>query len=217
MDVTSNDHTAMVSRIAETGFGLSPVLGIKPIGLGLVNLTFRVTTLGATYALQRLHPVFGPHGAVAENTLAVCRALAEKGLPAPRVLLSPDGRPWVASDGIWRAVTWLPGRPAEVKDAARANRAAVFLGRFHRALNDPPPHLESLLPADYNRERVVSAADWEGLSTDYRDRPDCEPVAGDLDHGRDLASTLTGLSLITRAVVHGDPKLDNFLFDDRAK
>src|SRR2546423_576438 len=71
-----------------------------PLGYGLINKTFLVTTGGARYVLQRVNPIFDP--AIHENIRAVTERLAARGLVTPRLLPTREGGLFLdlAGDGV---------------------------------------------------------------------------------------------------------------------
>ncbi|MBW2063212.1 MAG: phosphotransferase [Deltaproteobacteria bacterium] len=201
-------------KVAQTAYGLDSLIDIKHLPQGRVNLTFLVRTPREAFVLQRLHPVFGKDGAVVQNMVAVTARLAAKGVPVPRVVRTRNGDWWVEEDGLWRLMTFLPGRPPERRSVKAGAEAACSLGRFHRVLAEDPPHLAPLPPADHNRDAPASPHMWDSVLTRYEHRPRFERAAPVLKKGRTLARRLPQFSTITQAILHGDPKMENFLFDE---
>ncbi|MEW5725194.1 MAG: phosphotransferase [Thermodesulfobacteriota bacterium] len=187
------------------------------LSAGRVNLTFLVESSGERFILQRLHPVFGLDGAVAENAAAAAAALTRTGLAAPLVVPAKDGRPFAEEDGIWRLVVHLPGRTYSERTVWAGAECGRYLGLVHRALGQDPPPLKPLPPADYGRETPWPAEAWERLITAYSTHPDFGPAAAALELGRDLVAKWPVISIETKGPVHGDPKLENFLFDQAGK
>jgi Ser/Thr protein kinase RdoA (MazF antagonist) len=116
------------------------------------------------------------------------------------------------ADGIWRLMTYIPGISVDRVDSAeRAYEAGRLLGRFHMALSDldyrflgarggiheTPRHLRNLeLALDRHRDHAAY----------HRVRPVAEEILS-------AASKLTPLPALAERVVHGDPKISNFIFD----
>jgi len=204
-------------RVAQAGFGLTPPVEAAPWPEGRVNLSFRVRSREGLFILQRLHPVFGRDGLVVENVAAVTERLSEHGLAAPRVRKNVQGGWWVEDQGIWRLMTWLPGRAGGERTAEAAVECGRLLGMMHRALDDDPPALKPLPAAEYNREGPVPVSIWEDLVRRFRDTGKYNRAESMLKSGQALAETMPAVVPAARAVVHGDPKLENFLFDEAGK
>lgn len=199
-------------RIIADFAGIGAVQRVDRIASGLMHETYAVDTDADRYILQRLHPKLSTPEIVGDFE-AVTAHLAAKGIEAPRLLRTREGRP-VAVDEVgrwWRLTTRIPGdtrdRVATVEEAEEGARA---LGRFHRAiadiahrfasqhpLHDTPGHLANLRaaaanPAFAEPKREVAAEIEEILAR--------------------LPPLVLPANLPVR-VVHGDPKISNVLFD----
>jgi len=204
-------------RIAQKGFGLTPPVEIVPWPEGRVNLTFKVRSREGLFVLQRLHPVFGQDGVVVENVAAVTEGLASQGLVAPRVRKNVQGGWWFEDQGIWRLMTWLPGRAGRERTIKSAAECGRLLGRYHRALAAHPPAIKPLPAAEYNREEPAPASVWADLIRRFRETEKFHLAEKMLKSGQALAEAWPGVIPLTRSVVHGDPKLENFLFDEAGR
>jgi len=211
---STRQHELTAQRVAEVSFGLQPPLGIKPLGRGRINLSFLVHASDEDFILQRLNPVFGQDGSVVENVAEVTRRLKAAGLPAPEVRSTVNGRWWAEADGIWRLMTVLPGQTLAAPSVKTAAEAARILALFHRTLIDNPPVLKVLPPADYNRDSPPPPEVWLDAFDKYKPDPRFGRAAPIIEKGLDLARSLPVFSGETRAILHGDPKLDNFLFNE---
>ena len=185
----------------------------QPLGSGLINATFVLRRPdGERAVLQRLHPVFAAE--VNLDIAAVTTHLAEQGLWTPRILPTDDGALWVAApDGIWRALSYVPGIVHQrLCDPAMAREAGRLVGRFHTALNgfdyryrsgrsnvhDTPSHLQ----------RLHLALEHHGS---HRLRGAVAPVAELLLRE---GERLVELEVLPLRHAHGDLKISNLLFDE---
>ncbi len=192
------------------------VASVQPLGSGLINATFELRTPeGARAVLQRLHPVFAAE--VNRDIAAVTAHLAEQGLRTPRILPADDGALWVeAQDGIWRALSFVPGIVHQrLSDPAMAREAGRLVGHFHVALDrfdyryrsgrsnvhDTPAHLRRLRLTlePYGAHRLYGAV---------------APVAESLLREAEKVVDLEELSL---RHAHGDLKISNLLFDEAGR
>ena len=204
-------------RIWDEHYRRGRLLSLVHLSQGKVNLSYKVEAESGVYVLQRLHPVFGSRGEVVENVDAASRSLVRAGLGTAVVLPTVAGRLWAEDQYQWRLMSWVGGRPVGKKTPVAAGEAARFLGRFHQALYRFPPELKPLARAEYNREGPAPASAWERVINAFQDDSGYREAAADLDRGRNLAAGLPLLPFETKGTVHGDPKLDNYLFDDSGR
>jgi Ser/Thr protein kinase RdoA (MazF antagonist) len=217
------DHARNI--VAEFDFG-GTVTAIRPHGGGLINDTFLIETgTGPRAILQRLNTGVFPHP---ERILANLRTLLDhthahgtEGLRLPALYRTRDGRDWATDpdSGIWRALEFIPDTHslATLGNAAQAQAVGAALGRFHRLLHElPVERLHTTLPGfhvtpDYLRHFDAILQDSTAdHSIALRD------ALIFVEEHRELADVLerarqTGA--LTSRPTHGDPKLDNFLFD----
>lgn len=185
---------------------------LSPFGGGLINDTFAVTGDAGAFVLQRLHPVFSAE--IHHNIVAVTSALTRAGLGTPRLVFTAAGAPWHEDDaGVWRVQTREPGHSVEAVDSpARAEAAGNFLARFHGALADLDHTFVGLRAGVHDTAAHLARlrdAVWAHAS-----HPLYSDAAGLAGAIAARAATLPPLSALPDRIVHGDPKLNNFLFDD---
>lgn len=174
---------------------------------GWINRTWVV---GDAWVIQWLNPLFDPR--VNDDIAALTARLRHRGVPVPRLLPTRSGASWVhAPDGgAWRVMERLPGETLlKAPGLPWVTAAARALGALHTALahedytftsarrfaHDTPLHLHNLAAAlrDHPHHRLT---------------PQVAPLAA---HILARANALHALPGPLR-LVHGDPKLANFLF-----
>lgn len=211
------------------GFSVDgPIGAIEPLGQGLINLSYRVRAGDRDWVLQRINGEVFPHP---ERIMANLHLLAEReaeasrlGLKLPALAEGRDGAPFVrANDGaLWRLMELIPDAVGltrlETPDQAR--EVGAVLGRFHRlAAELPRDRLQIALPgfhhtpsylARHLRVRESATAANGGDDTVLADCFTQIDARLGLAHVLEEAQT-TGR--IGERVIHGDPKLDNILFD----
>lgn len=205
------------------------VAGIAPLGAGNINDTFTVTLRsGERRILQRLNPsVFPDPQAVMHNmgiVLAHLRREAEKmsaGSDNFQVLSLYAGRSgdWYgAEDGsVWRMMSMMEDTVtrSRVSVPGQARELGRGLGLFHRLLSNlDPGKLYDTLPDIHNTGKYLHTYDTiasrigspAGPAAEF-----CSSFIGRHRHGILISAGESGG--LTSGVIHGDPKVDNFLFD----
>jgi Ser/Thr protein kinase RdoA (MazF antagonist) len=193
-------------------WGLTGAVATR-IGSGLINETFLVQGAhGGRWILQRVHTIFSP--AVHDDIDAATRHLESRGLTTPRLVPSGTGALYVTAGGrLWRLLTYVPGVTHDrLRERVQAREAGRLLARFHGALadfdrpfanprlgvHDTPRHLATL------REAVDR----------HRRHPRIDRIAPLAEEIGALAERLEPLPRLPDRVVHGDPKISNFVFDE---
>jgi Ser/Thr protein kinase RdoA (MazF antagonist) len=209
------------------------ISAIRPHGHGLINDTFIVTVAsGRQVILQRINRHVFPHP---ERIMENLRALGEhirqraaagnadaRTLRLPEILRARDGRNFVidGASGFWRAQEYIEDTRTydSISNIAQAEEIGFALGRFHALIHDlDPARLHQTLagfhdaPGYFARFQQASA------------RPRQCGASRELLHGLSFAQRHESLAhvlenakregkLVIRAI-HGDTKLNNFLFD----
>lgn len=220
---------AKLDLIARRFVGGAATLDIAPLGNGLINDTFAVSADSQPLlVLQRLNShVFPQPEWVMDNLLRLNRHLAGKPaadvqlkIPAPIPTL--DGEPFYR-DGegrLWRALEWIS--PSESRSHigrdAEAAQIGFALGHFHSLCSDlTPAQLHDTLPG-FHIAPVYFQAYLEILQ-----RPLTVDRDADFEFCTDfVAANSAEIGVLenakangdlTERVIHGDPKLNNFLFE----
>lgn len=179
----------------------------RPAAGGLINATWLV---GPRWVVQRLHPIFGPE--VHLDIAALTPRLAAAGVPVPSLVPTAGGALWLERDGVWRALTRLPGEPpGATPSTAQIAAAGAMLARLHGALvgvehdfafgrlgiHDTPRHLAALGEAIAAHPDHRLAAEVRALA---------EVIFADFEAMGELPE-------LPARIGHGDPKLANLLFE----
>lgn len=178
---------------------------------GHINRTYIVEHATTRFVLQRVNPIFGTE--MHSDIRAVTGRLLQSGVPTPTLVLTDNGRLFVEHDGLWRLLTWAPGKTyLRVHSGEIAASAGALLARFHRALadfdytfqntrtgiHDTDKHLEALQTALDTHRNHANAARVEQLTA---------PLCARLEE-------LPRFDGLPQRPVHGDPKISNVLFDE---
>ena len=202
-------HPALVA------YGITPIR-IRPVDTGLINRTYRVTgENGLDYILQEVNGRFPPE--INLDIDVVTRHLEQSGLVTPRLLPDRRGKVYYRRDGrTWRLFSHIRGNIHErLEQPEMAGAAGAMLGRMHAALALLDYDLQVTLPPVHDAPRHASHLQHtlEKKSSHAR-HADIKPL------GETILARLAQLPPLPAAadrMVHGDPKISNFIFsgDDR--
>lgn len=185
---------------------------LQPLGSGLINQTWLVVDgAGERFVLQRVADLFP--GEINRDIDVVTRVLRDHGVLAPQVVPTPAGELWVQSEQQnWRLLTWLPGDCHDsLSSAAQARSAGRLLASFHRALADLDHEFANPRLGVHDTARHLAALrDALRAHADHPRFAHVSPAAVEI-----LAATeaLPELPRTPDRIVHGDPKINNMLFD----
>jgi Ser/Thr protein kinase RdoA (MazF antagonist) len=205
-------------RSIALAFDIDPE-SIERIETGLIHKTFvsrgrSSRWPGTRWIVQSVNPIFAKE--VQEDIDAVTRHVEAKGLVTPRLLTTREGRLWIEDSGeIWRAMTFIEGVTRNrLGSATEAREAGRTLARFHSAVAD----LEHEFKA-----RRLGVHDTPKHLANLRNALESEPehrLFGQVAPlGKDVlsrAEALGALPALPERVVHGDPKINNLLFDPKS-
>lgn len=188
-----------------------PRADLAPLGSGLINHTWRVTNGADRYVLQQVNPVFAPD--IHEDIRVVTGHLRSKGMVAPELLPAVDGRWWVENAGqVFRLMTWVDGTSRDrLATPAEAREAGELLAHFHRALADLDHGFRSQRLGVHDTDRHLGILRQALIDhAAHRDVAAIRPLAEEI---LQLAAALPKLPPVPDRIVHGDPKINNLLFD----
>lgn len=223
----------MVSKFAIRG----KVLGIEPLGSGLINDTFRVRTDGPEdYVLQRINEgIFKDIELLQGNIEKVTAHIRSKLLAAGisnverRVLQfvpvtstgktyarDAEGRPWRVSVLIRDSFTYDAVTPEYSRHAGRS------FGEFESMLVDIPDKLGETIPDFHNMELRLRQL-HEAVEADVAGRmsdPEVKAFVDEMfanEEKMTLAERLFREGKLPKRICHCDTKVNNMLFDADGK
>jgi len=225
LELNGNIVTSKFSKIL-TAFSLSTETPVQPLGKGNINETFIVDTPLKAIVLQKISgEVFPDPVAVMDNYKMIHHHLTSKdsgeteGFVMAAPIYTGDGGVVHIDDagGCWRAQRYVDTRQVETVDSAQQGRSVgATLARFHHLfhdlhlsmLKDPLPGFHHLLVYLESYDRIpgepVCDSD-ESLSFCRRTVDKYREKAGTIEQARQRGE-------LTPQPIHGDPKLDNFIF-----
>jgi len=200
---------------------------LSPLGGGLINDTFLVETADQPIVLQRINrQVFPSPELISANMAVLARHIAQKPaglvklhLPSPVNTLS--GQPYYLDDqgDFWRALSYIANGHSlkKLRHQQDARQTGFALAHFHRLCSDLPVQtLHDTLPGfhvapDYLRHywhtASHSSVPVDAYCQQFIERH--QAITSDLEQAKHSGE-------LHLRVIHGDPKLDNFLFDQHS-
>ncbi len=203
---------------------------LVPVAGGNVNDSLYVRlSSGRRYILQKLNPsVFAqPEQVIANLSMVTDYCDREKSkqqqclIRLPRLIRSPAGRTaFIDPIGhYWRLLTWIEETctMATINFEEQGRAIGRLLGCFHHLLRDlPVGKLYDPLPGFHHTPTYLHRYDQvvgsrsEGVFSGARERR----CAAFIDEYRDRAGILEQhRRSLSASIIHGDPKVGNFLFD----
>ncbi len=201
------------------------IADLQPLGNGLINDTYLVTTAAACFVLQRVNrQVFPVPELISANLLALNRHVGQKDdvkLQLPKTLRTNAGQLFYQADNgdFWRAQSFIADSQSleTLGSVADAEQTGFALGHFHRLFSDlAPALLHDTLPGFHITPRYLSHYQRVLGETSAKD-PYCADFIGQFGHFADTLEQAKQQGLLPLRVIHGDPKLNNFLFDRQSR
>ena len=205
-----NERAEMACRaFFQNGF-----TSISPFGDGHINETFCVLTAGGDkYVCQRVRKEMDI-SILERNYLLYARAFENVGWPYPTWQKSAEGRYFFTDPegDHWRTYPFIEGEV--LQDSLTKEELVAFgqgLARLHKILQTLPEGPAAVYPVLHDLghyyERYVRLLEGDGLIEVQRDGEAEEWI-------RSGISRFQSLKLDKTAVIHGDPKLANAIFQD---
>ncbi|NMB74402.1 MAG: aminoglycoside phosphotransferase family protein [Myxococcales bacterium] len=189
---------------------------IEPVRSGHINRTFRVRRGAETFVLQMLNPIFAPE--VHLDIRAVTEWIAARGLVTPRLVPALCGADWLADPAgrTWRLLTHVPGQTLLAADSpGRCLEAGRLLGQFHRATWDCPHRFVFTRLGIHDTPRHLAAL-REALAQ-HRGHRLFGPISCLAEQILSAGESLEPVERLPARLVHGDPKISNFVFADNGR
>ena len=201
---------------------------ISPLGNGLINDTFLVNAGDGPFVLQAINSqVFPQPEHVIANLQQLNRHIAQQDpasvrLRIPALLPTNDGQGFFRDDAgqVWRALQFIS--PAESRERLNNNTEASQVGfalaHFHRLCGALPPELLHdtlpgfhIAPVYYQRylatlEQPLTVA----MDAEFRQ---CQQFIERFQDRITVLEQAKQCGELRERVIHGDPKLNNFLFE----
>ncbi len=212
----------MINSVAQQ-FSTS-IIRIESLGNGLINDTYLVSTEAKPFVLQRINKQVFPQPEQIMANLMVLNQHVEQISDEKITLTIPQLLPTLANnsffcveqDDVWRALSYIDNTESleTISNHTQVGQVGYALGQFHRLtygldsakLHDTLPgfHITPGYLQHYQQVKTSTKISEDNCCADFIAR--YQPIAGDLE-------TAKAQGLLMERVIHGDPKLNNFLFD----
>jgi len=203
---------------------VSGLTGISPLGNGLINDTYLITGGAGPIVLQRINTkVFDKPELIMANLKVLCEhrnSLTDNvvSLKIPELIQTRSGQDFFydLNAGYWRAWEYIGNSESieKLSSLEQAKQVGCALAQFHRltykldisGMHDTLPGFH--ITPGYNQKYLETIS----VSRIPEDEYCAGFIAGFQDKLNDLENAKAEGLLVER-VIHGDPKLNNFLFD----
>ena len=208
------------------------ILEIKPLGAGLINDSYKVTTVAPDtpdYVLQRInHSIFKDVDMLQNNfyqvTTHIRHKLETKGetdIDRKVLTLIPttDGKLYYFDgESYWRVLIFIPNAKSyEAVTPEFSYYAGQAFGNFQAMLSDIPVELGETIPDFHNMEFRLKQLQ-EAITADPVGRvASVKPIIDELDKRADamcLAERLHREGKLPKRICHCDTKVNNMMFDE---
>jgi len=214
-------------RIAARFAVQGEILQATPLGAGLINETFKIDTACGAFVLQRINSRVFPQPALLMSNLQQLNRHIRRLPPAAPALKIPElipargGKMYVEDEDrqCWRAMELI--QPAESRERlsshAEAAQVGAALAQFHRLCSTlPVTELHDTLPGfhitpHYFRQ-YRTLAEKPPVSASCELSAYCRSFIEHFQHGIHVLENARQQGQLPERVIHGDPKLNNFLF-----
>jgi Ser/Thr protein kinase RdoA (MazF antagonist) len=205
---------------------------ISPLGNGLINDTFLVSTTSSPFVLQRLNrQVFPNPELIMENFKTLNQHIEKKvstsvKLQIPCLLTTQHANIsyYDEKGDCWRAISYVANSESleTIVTASDAEQVGFALGHFHRLISDLNPlTLHDTLPGFHITpeylDRYQQVSNQSSLKIGSPESRYCSDFISSYQHRADNLEAAKQQGLLTLRVIHGDPKLNNFLFDKQSR
>jgi Ser/Thr protein kinase RdoA (MazF antagonist) len=200
------------------------VTEITPLGNGLINDTYLAVTPSAPFVLQRINPaVFAAPEQIMANLAMLNRHLAQKDsatvkLQIPEIVKTRDNSELYREPNgdCWRALSFIADTESieALSTLNDAEQVGFALGHFHRLVSDLAPLLlNDTLPGFHITPEYLKHYDHVSQKPVKPENRYCAEFIAKLRHIAGDLENAAKKNLLFLRVIHGDPKLNNFLFD----
>jgi Ser/Thr protein kinase RdoA (MazF antagonist) len=200
------------------------ILSIEPLGNGYINDTYLVATDSKPFVLQKINKhVFPRPEQITTNLLLLNKHISQINiqqiaLTIPHLLVTENGNYFFcdAQDDYWRALSYIDNTESleNISNLEQAGQVGLALAQFHRLTHGlDATKLHDTLPGFHITPGYLQHYQHVKSRSTVTEDPYCKDFILDYQHIVDDLETAKAQGLLVEQIIHGDPKLNNFLFD----
>ncbi len=224
----SLDNIPMNSLLPIAKQFANAITQISPLGNGLINDTYLLATPSSSLVLQRINRnVFPAPLQIMANLATLNQHIAQKNSASVKLQI-PGLVKTVNNDSLyrdengdcWRALHFIANTESieSVSAIAEAEQVGFALGHFHRLTSDLNPLLlHDTLPGFHITPEYLKQYHQAAAQAIKPENLYCSEFISRFQHLADDLEAVRQSGLLPLRVIHGDPKLNNFLFDKHSK
>jgi Ser/Thr protein kinase RdoA (MazF antagonist) len=200
------------------------VIAVEPLGNGFINDTFLVTTDVKPFVLQKINQqVFPQPTQIMANLTALNQHVKQNNYPnislkIPDLLETQSHSTFVCDnqDNYWRALSYIENTESleTINNLEQARQVGYALGQFHRLTqNIEVSKLYDTLPGFHIAPGYLDNYERARRRAKIPENTYCRDFISNFQYVVHDLEAAKGQGLLAERVIHGDPKLNNFLFD----
>jgi Ser/Thr protein kinase RdoA (MazF antagonist) len=204
------------------------VLNIQPLGNGLINDTYLVITEAKPFVLQRINKqVFPNPEQIMANLLALNQHVEQTNdtqitLKIPQLLTTENPSNFFRDEqgDYWRALSFIDNTESleTISTLEQAQQVGFALGQFHRLTHSlDSAKLYDTLPGFHIAPGYLDHYQQAKNQSKIPEDPYCADFISRFQHIANDLETAKAQGLLSQRIIHGDPKLNNFLFDKNSQ
>ncbi|MCK5478605.1 MAG: aminoglycoside phosphotransferase family protein [Methylococcales bacterium] len=211
-------------------FSNAIIIDISALGNGLINDTYLVKTDKDEFVLQQINSrVFPQPLLVMENLIVLNQHIRQKKctevkLKVPLVIktVNQDSCFLDKKNNFWRALEFISNTESKesISNLYEAEQVGFALGHFHRLLCDvrvdllhdtlPGFHITPTYFQHYQQIEKQNGGSFDGEKVQL-----CRTFIEGFKSKINSLEVARQKGVLTERIIHGDPKLNNFLFDNK--
>ncbi len=193
-------------------YGIEPDAIVEKITSGLLHSTWRARDKRGGYIVQQLHKV------ISRNTCQDAKYITDfvraRGVSVPEFMVGENGSQWFERGSeLWRCMKELPGDCInQVSNPKQVFSAGTLLAQFHRAAKESPYSCCGSIPHFHDSPYIFDL--FKKVANDPQNKKKRVAVEAEVS---DILAFMPQEFLpndLPLQIVHGDPKISNFLFKD---
>ena len=192
--------TKKIVEMIESQKRFGKVTDTAPLSGGLINQTFLVKTDCGKFVVQQVNPSAGKQSVI--DYIRLEDKMRKNFMHIPFVFLVWQDE----DDRLWKMTEYIEHSKSAGLDDATARNAAKYMAKVHHALESCPLVPNWAIPGFHDSPAILAKLDR--LDSNSKEVTITELAKLIASNGKNYS-----IPDEPRRLIHGDPKLDNFLFD----